>query len=63
MLIIGLNQTGLILYDHFPADRLGIMLMAIERSLGVGMFYFVRNLKYAFTVVKTQVKKSNNSLS
>jgi uroporphyrinogen-III decarboxylase len=27
MLIIGLNQAGLTLYDHFPADWLGNMVM------------------------------------
>jgi hypothetical protein len=34
LLIIGLNQAGLTPYGHFPADRPGIMLMAIEGLLG-----------------------------
>lgn len=42
LLIIALTQAGLTLYGYFPADRLGILLMAAEGLAGTGMLIFAR---------------------
>jgi hypothetical protein len=42
LIIIALFQAGLTLYGYFPADLIGILLMAVEGLAGTGMLLFAR---------------------
>ncbi|MBN2117591.1 MAG: hypothetical protein JW730_13525 [Anaerolineales bacterium] len=44
LLIIGFGQAGLTLYGYFPADQLGIILIAAAGLLGAGMLFFARHI-------------------
>lgn len=45
LLIIALIQTGLTLYGYFPADLIGLLLMAVEGLAGTCMLLIARLLK------------------
>jgi hypothetical protein len=45
LLLIALMQAGLTAYGFYPADRLGIFLMAAEGSAGAVMLFFAGRLK------------------